>query len=95
MPLTLTRKSMLFNKDGTWVKKRNDTLFDVKMGSFDGAKICELVGLYLLDKVSSLIRRKNLGLYRDGGLVAINSSCGPALDKMRKNIIALFKNEVL
>ena len=65
------------------------------MGSFDGAEICELVGLYLLDKLSSLIGRENVGLYRDDGLAAINSSSGPVLDKMRKNIIALFKNEGL
>ena len=65
------------------------------MGSFDGAEICELVGLHLLDKLSSLIGRKNVGLYRDDGLAAINSSSGPVLDKMRKNIIALFKNEGL
>ena len=78
-----------------WVKKENDTLFDVTMGSFDGLEICELVGLYLLDKLSNLIGKENVGLYRDDGLAAINSSSGPVLDKMRKNIIALFKNEGL
>ena len=65
------------------------------MGSFDGAKICELVGLYLLDKSSNLIVRVNVGLYRDDGLAVINSSSGPVLDKMRENIVALFKNEGL
>ena len=65
------------------------------MGSFNWPEICELVGLYLLDKLSTSIGRKNVGLYRDDGLAAINSSSGPILDKMRKNIIALFKNERL
>ena len=91
----LARKSLLFNKGGTCVKKEDDTLFDVTMGSFDGAEICELVGLYLLDKLSSLIGRKNVRLYRDDALAAINSSSGSVLYKMRKNIIALFKNEGL
>ena len=54
------------------------------MGSFDGAEIRELVDLYLL-----------VGLYIDNGLTAVNSSCGPLLDKMRKKIIALIKNEGL
>ena len=27
-------------------------LFDVNMGNYDGAEICELVGLYLLSKPS-------------------------------------------
>ena len=55
--IKLARKSLLFNKDGAWIKKGDGTLFNVTMGSFDGAAICELVGLYLLDKLSSLIGR--------------------------------------
>ena len=31
------------------------------MGSFDGLKICKLVGLYLLDKLSSVIGKENVG----------------------------------
>ena len=58
-----------------------EILFDVTMESFDGVSICELVGFYLLDKLSNLIGRENVGLYRDDGLAAINGS-----------IIALFKN---
>ena len=38
---------------------------------------------------------ENVGLYRDNELAAINGSSEPVLDKMRKNIIALFKNEGL
>ena len=38
-----TRKSLLFNGDETWIKKESN-LFDVTMGAFDGAEICELVG---------------------------------------------------
>ena len=79
----------------TWVKIGDDTLFDNTMESFDGAEICELVGLYLLDKLSSLIGRKKVGLYRDDGLTAINSSSGHVLDQITKNIIALIKNEGL
>ena len=41
----------------------------------------------------SLIGKENVGLYRDDGLNAITSSSGPALDKMTKNIIALFEDE--
>ena len=56
------------------------TLFDVTMGSFDGVNTCDLVGLYLLDKLSNLIRRENVGLYRDDGLAAINGSIGNVLE---------------
>ena len=65
------------------------------MGSFDGAEICELVGLYLLDKLSKLLGKDNVGLYRDDRLAPVKSTSGPVLDKMRKNIITLFKNEGL
>ena len=40
------RKSLLFSTDGVWIKHRG-SLFDVTMGSYDGAEICELVGLFL------------------------------------------------
>ena len=33
------RKSLLFSSNGTWIKK-DGSLFDVTMGSFDGAEIC-------------------------------------------------------
>ena len=63
------------------------------MESFDGAEICEIVKLYLLNKLSNLLGNENVGLYRDNGLAAINSCSGLVLDRTRKKIIALFKKE--
>ena len=65
------------------------------MGSYDGAEICELVGLYLLNQLSTVIDKSSVGLYRDDGLAAINNANGPKLDRIRKDIIALFKEEGL
>ena len=59
--ILIARKSLLFNKDEIWVKKDNSS-FDVTMGSFDGAEIREIVGLYLLDKLSNLLGNENVGL---------------------------------
>ena len=92
--ISLARKSLLFNKHEIWVKKDNSS-FDVTMGSFNGAEICKIVGLYLLDKLSNLLGKENSGLYRDYGLAAINSCSGPVLNRTRKSIIALFKKEGL
>ena len=75
--------------------KKDNSLFDVTMGSFDGAEICKIIELYLLNKLSNLLDKENVGLYRDDGLAAINSCSGPVLDRTRKNIIALFKKEGL
>ena len=58
------RKSLLFDDDGAWVKKDGNPLFDFTMGSFDGAEVCELVGLYLLNKIKSLLASDSVGLYR-------------------------------
>ena len=64
--------------------EKNNSLFDVTMESFDGAEICEIVGLYLLDKLSNLSGKENVGLYRDDSLAAINSCSGLVLDRTRK-----------
>ena len=42
-----TKKTLLFDDSKTWVKKENKE-FNVSMGSWDGAEVCELVGLFLL-----------------------------------------------
>ena len=41
------------------------------------------------------MRNENVGLYRGDGLGGISSYSGPVLDRTRRNIIALFKKEVL
>ena len=90
------RKSLLFSQGTEWVKKNSENdLFDVTMGSFDGAELCELVGLYLLHKLEPLIGTANTGLYRDDGLTAIRSQSARRLDRLRKDIIAVFKSEGL
>jgi len=37
--------------------------FDVAMGSLDGAEVCELVSLFLLDQLTGIMDKKNIGLY--------------------------------
>ena len=69
------RKSLLFDKDNVWVKKDNPE-FDVTMGTYDGAELCELVGLYLLDLLTKEFGKQNIGLYRDDDLSCFeNISC--------------------
>ena len=65
------------------------------MGSYDGAETCELVGLYLLNKLTKIIPANQLGLYRDDGLFIIPRANGPKMDKLRKDITKTFKNEGL
>ena len=47
-----SRKTVLFDKDEPWVKRGDSPMFDVAMGCYDGAEVCELVGLYILHKLT-------------------------------------------
>ena len=85
------RKSLLFSGNETWVKKNSNNCFDVTMGSYDGAEICELVGLYILDTLSKKLNKNEMGLYRDDGLILLRNKNGHEMDKIRKQIIQIFK----
>ena len=85
-----SRQSLLFSNDSTWSKK-DGSLFDVTMGSYDGAEICELVGLYILNLLSPQLGKEQVGLYRDDGLATTQLS-GPAADRARKDITRIFKS---
>ena len=84
------RKSILFNKGSPWKKKDSESLFDVTMGSFDGAEVCELVGLYILDILAKEYGKERIGLYRDDGLAAFKSISGSEADRIRKNMTKTF-----
>ena len=92
--IKLIKEALLFSNGKCWEKKNNPE-FDITMGSFDGAETSELVGLYLLSKVTNIIPNAHLGLYRDDGLAMIMNSNGPKLDRIRKQLHNLFKEEGL
>ena len=48
------RKSLLFHSNQPWIERDSDT-FDITMGAYDGAEICEPVGIVML----SLLRKKH------------------------------------
>lgn len=52
------------------MKKENES-FDVTMGSYDGAEVCELVGLFILSKLTNVAGMDSIGLYRDDGLAVL------------------------
>ena len=69
------RKSLLFFGNETWKKKSTESCFHVTMGSFDGAEICELVGLilYIQSNQENILSKTNFGLYRDDGLILLRN----------------------
>jgi hypothetical protein len=66
------RKSLLFNTNYPWVKRNTNSTFDVTMGSFDGAQVCELIGLFVLNKLAAKYGKDNIGLYRDDAWFDLN-----------------------
>ena len=61
------------------------------MGSNDSAEICELTGIYILSKFSNLLPQEEIGLYRDDVLILLRNRNGLLMDRIRKNVIKLFK----
>ena len=68
------RKSLLFDNETAWTKKDQNNMFDVTMGSFDGAEVCELIGLFILNTLSDKYGKNNVGLYRDDGPVLLRNT---------------------
>ena len=67
-------QSFLYHQDEPWAKIGSED-FDVPMGSFDGAEICEIVGLYLLHSITQkrkgIVNSERIGIYRDDGLIIV------------------------
>ena len=53
------------------------------MGSLDVSECCEMIGLYMLNKMSTLIGNESNGIYRDNGFIAIEGN-GRDIDLSRK-----------
>ena len=90
------RKSILFGSEGeAWTK--NNTNFDVTMGSLDGVEISELIGLFMLNEVRNItgLNQRNSGLYRDDGLILLEKCRGPKRERIVKDLHKLFKSHGL
>ena len=74
-----SRKPLLFNK----------TDFE----SFDGAELCELVGLYILHILGEKYGKHVIGLNRDDGLACFGNTSGPQADRIRRDFIKIFKED--
>ena len=73
------------------VKKEGDEDFDIPMGCYDGAEICELVRIHIQNKLCKLMNKKDFRLHRDDGLGILRNTSGPEADRKRNNIIKIFE----
>ena len=88
-----SRKSLLFNNTSVWLKREGDPDFDVTMGSFDGAEICELVPVYILNVLAEKYGKERVRLYRADGLACFENVGGPEAERIRKDVVKIFKQE--
>lgn len=87
------RRSLLYHHKGTaWEKRDTNKQFDVPMGAYDGAEVCELVGLYILSEINCNLDFDSVGLYRDDGLAVVRSHSGRRADCLRKDLIRIFQS---
>ena len=56
------------------------------MGSYDGAKTCELVGVFILKSLEDKIDKQDIGLFRDDGLMILRN----AKTNVATNVARLF-----
>ena len=83
-----SKQSMLF--DGSdWWKRKGDDDFLIQIGSWDGAESTDLVGLYILSKLSKLDKNIDVGLYHDDGLIS-SKLTNRQTENIKKKITNIF-----
>ena len=82
------KTSCLYNSGEHWAKRSSSNLFDVTMGSYDGAESCELVGSFLLHLITAK-HGKKFGLYRDDGLGIVKESARK-IERIKKDLCSIF-----
>ena len=91
--------TILLSDGRVWSKRETEKdgngpmgIFDIPMGSFHGAEICDLVGLYIMDSLSSIFNYGSFGLYRDDGLGIINADSKTSYSRLCKLLHGKMKN---
>ena len=79
------RKSLLYDNSEPWMKK-DSGLFHVTMDVYGAAAVYELVGTFLLYKLSLKYNKNDIGLYRDDGLAIFKNISDPKSEKAKKDI---------
>ena len=87
------KKSLLYHQNSPWTKKNTNDMFDVTMGSYDGAETCELIGAYMLSLIASKFKDE-VGLYRGDGL-AVCKATPKEIEKTKQEVSNVFKSNGL
>ena len=66
---------MLWPSIAAWVKKEERN-FNVTMGAYNGAEVCELVSIFVMSPLGKHINKNHIGPYSDDGLVILKNTSG-------------------
>ena len=75
------------------MEKVGDPDFDMTMGHFDDAELCELVGSYIIHILGEKYGKHRVGLYHNDGLACFGYISRPQPDRIRKDFIKIFKED--
>ena len=73
-------------------RKDTDATFDVTMGSYEGAKLCELIGIYIQSLLTNILLKRNMGLNIGEGLLILRKINEQQTDRMREKILSIFQD---
>lgn len=83
------KKSLLFNNRNHQKKTNTNTLFNVTMGSYDGAETCELIRIYILRQLKEKSYGMDIGFCRDDNLAVLDQT-PQKIEKIKKEICKVF-----
>ena len=75
--------------------KKEKATFNVSMRAYDGAKVLELIGIFMLSLLSKHSSSNHIELYRDDSLAILKNTSGPEAEKLKKKFQKLFKEKDL
>ena len=88
--------SILYSNGELWAQKTSSNLFDITMGSYDGAESCKLVGAYLLCLIKEEFRDTcDFGLYRDDHGLGVSKATPRQADLIKKKLCTIFTKNSL
>ena len=65
------------------------------MGTYDGAEVSGLVGIFIRYQISRKYNKSNIGLYRDDGLAVFKNISGSQAEKIKKYFQNIFRRNNL
>ena len=65
------------------------------MGCYDRTEVCEIVGIYILNKLSNITDEDSIGLYLVDRVGIFENLSGPQIEGKKKSIIKVFKEHGL